>query len=288
MGYLHISNLYKEQDILLFKECWALEKIHGTSAHIFMDGTKVNFHHGGANADAFNALFNPVFIQDKYNELFEPGTKVYLYGEAYGGRVQKMSHVYGPDLRFIVFDVKIGDCWLDVQQAEHLADQFLLDFVHYWKASTVIEDLDQCRDMFSPQAIRNGMGNNHHMEGVVLRPLLEVTKNNGERIIAKHKREEFSETTTPRKVVDPTQLQILTDARAIADEWVTAERLNHVLDKLGVPATIENTGAVIRAMVEDVLREAEGEIEVSKTTQQYLGKKTAQMFKSYLQSQLRD
>jgi hypothetical protein len=30
MGYLHIDNLYKSQDILLFKRCYALEKIHGT------------------------------------------------------------------------------------------------------------------------------------------------------------------------------------------------------------------------------------------------------------------
>lgn len=31
MGYLHIDNLYKPvaQDILLFKKCYALEKIHG-------------------------------------------------------------------------------------------------------------------------------------------------------------------------------------------------------------------------------------------------------------------
>jgi intein/homing endonuclease len=29
MGYQHIENLYKNQTIFLFKECYALEKIHG-------------------------------------------------------------------------------------------------------------------------------------------------------------------------------------------------------------------------------------------------------------------
>lgn len=29
MGYIHIENLYKNRAILLFKECYALEKIHG-------------------------------------------------------------------------------------------------------------------------------------------------------------------------------------------------------------------------------------------------------------------
>ena len=34
MAYLHIDNLYKNQEILMFKECYALEKIHGTSGTI--------------------------------------------------------------------------------------------------------------------------------------------------------------------------------------------------------------------------------------------------------------
>jgi intein/homing endonuclease len=29
MSYLHINNLYKDREILLFKECYAMEKIHG-------------------------------------------------------------------------------------------------------------------------------------------------------------------------------------------------------------------------------------------------------------------
>ena len=29
MGYAHIENLYKCQDILMFRECYATEKIHG-------------------------------------------------------------------------------------------------------------------------------------------------------------------------------------------------------------------------------------------------------------------
>ena len=34
MGYLHIDNLYKNQTVLAFRRCFALEKVHGTSAHI--------------------------------------------------------------------------------------------------------------------------------------------------------------------------------------------------------------------------------------------------------------
>ena len=34
MSYLHIQNLYKDPRILMLREVYALEKIHGTSAHI--------------------------------------------------------------------------------------------------------------------------------------------------------------------------------------------------------------------------------------------------------------
>ena len=34
MGYMHIDNLYKNIEIMAFRECYAMEKIHGTSAHI--------------------------------------------------------------------------------------------------------------------------------------------------------------------------------------------------------------------------------------------------------------
>ena len=44
MGYAHIENLYKNQTILLFRRCWALEKVHGTSAHItYVEGQPLSF-----------------------------------------------------------------------------------------------------------------------------------------------------------------------------------------------------------------------------------------------------
>ena len=50
MGYAHIDNLYKEQTILMFRECYALEKIHGTSAHISWKGKQLWLSSGGIQA----------------------------------------------------------------------------------------------------------------------------------------------------------------------------------------------------------------------------------------------
>lgn len=198
-----------------------------------------------------------------------------------------MSGTYGTELKFIAFDVKVNDSWLDVPNAFDVVSHFGLEFVDYVKIPTTLEAIDAERDKPSVQAVRNGVGEGKQREGVVLRPPFEVTLNNGGRLICKHKQEAFGETATPRKVVDPAQLEVLKDAEKIAEEWVVAERLRHVLDKIPDHMDMSKTGIVIKAMQEDVLREAEGEIEVSKPVLAAISKKTAVMFKQHVASQLR-
>ena len=279
MGYLHIDNLYKAQEILAFKECYALEKIHGTSAHIRFDGEKVSFFSGGEKHINFVALFDEAILTQRLLELI--GKPCFLYGEAYGGKCQGMSKTYGPSLKFIVFDVMIGDMWLSVPQAAEVAIAHGLEFVHFEKLSTDLSTLDAARDAPSTQSVRNGIQEPRIMEGVVLRPVFEATLNNGKRIIAKHKRAEFQERASIPEV-DPTKRQIIDDAEAVAFEWVTPMRLNHVLDKLTGEKDMALTGAVIKAMVEDVVREAEGEIVDHKAVRKAIGARAAKLYKEFV------
>lgn len=184
MGYLHILNLYADQTILKFKECYALEKIHGTSANINYSNGTVNLFSGGEKYEKFAALFNKEALKEKIESLGIE--KIHIHGEAYGGKQQGMSATYGQDLKFIVFDVKIGDSWLDVPDAEKIALSLGLQFVHYEKVDTELETLNAQRDKDSVQAIRNGMGEGKHTEGIVLRPITEMNLKNGSRVIAKH------------------------------------------------------------------------------------------------------
>ncbi|MDE2095661.1 MAG: hypothetical protein KGL39_00260 [Patescibacteria group bacterium] len=168
-----------------------------------------------------------------------------------------------------------------------------MEFVHYVKIPTDLEAINRERDADSVQAVRNGMGPGKIREGIVLRPLIEVRKNNDERIIAKHKRDEFRETQETRSVeVDPVRLQVLQEAEKIADEWVTPMRLDHVLAKIpqeeNRPLTIERTKEVISSMIKDVLREGEGEFVNSPEVGRAIGKRTAQLFKQYLQRSLQE
>jgi len=284
MGYLHIDNLYKNQAILMFKECYALEKIHGTSAHVSWDHKrkKVGFFAGGERHERFVGIFDEANLEKVFSENFLDSDAV-VYGEAYGGKCQGMSATYGMELKFVAFDVMVGPHWLNVPAAESVVQKLGLEFVDYRKISTDLEMIDHERDKWSTQAERNGVGTGKLREGVVLRPLIELTMNNGARLIAKHKRDEFKETKTPR-TVDPEAFKVLTEANAIADEWVTEMRLSHVLDKLPKDIGMESTRLVINAMIEDVYREAKGEIVESKEVSKAISNKAVAMFKKKLQN----
>jgi len=240
---------------------------------------------GGEKASRFEALFDLNVLKAKFEELGHP--EVVVFGEAYGGSQQGMSHRYGKDLKFVAFDVKIGESWLVVPSAEDVTKKLGLEFVHYTRVSTDLEALDAARDAFSVQAKRNGVEGDHHMEGVVLRPLIKVRMNHGDRVIAKHKRDEARETTKPRKVVDPSQFEVLRVADEIAEEWVTPTRMQHVLDKIP-GANIEQTREVIAAMLEDVLREGAGELVDSKEARQAISRKAAVLFKERLKASLHE
>jgi hypothetical protein len=285
MGYMHIDNLYKNQDILMFKECYALEKIHGTSSHISWNNNNLVLFAGGEKHEKFKACFDVEKLKTDLKTSFD-NIKLTIYGEAYGGKCQGMSDTYGKELKFIAFDVRISDMWLSVPDAEKIVKDLNIEFVDYVKLPTDVELLNKERDKPSTQAIRNGCGDDKIREGIVLRPLIEVTKNNGSRIISKHKGDAFLETKTKREV-SPEQMKILSDAKEIAQEWVTPMRLSHVLDKLGNPTEIEKMGIIIKAMQEDVLRESEGEIEKSPLALKYIGNQTAWLFKQKLKGDLK-
>ena len=285
MGYLHIENLYKNQDILMFRECYAMEKIHGSSAHVAWTDGVLSLFGGGVKAASFAGIFDQPALTDAFTALGH--SKVTVYGEVYGGNCQGMKATYGDVLRFVAFDVSVDRGFVSVPDAEDIATKLGLPFVHYVRVSTDLAALDAERDAPSEQAFRNGCANREDpatwkkREGVVLRPLVEMCRpyRDSGRIIAKHKAAEFCERAT-QPAVDAEKQAALAAADAIALEWVTDMRLAHVLDKLGNPKEMAKTGAVIAAMVEDVLREAKDEIVDSAEARKAISTRTVKLYKA--------
>ncbi len=294
MGYQKIENLYKNQDVLLFKECYVLEKIHGTSAHIKWGGNfedpqrNITFFSGGAAYELFFDLFDVEKLVTKFTELAIP--EVTIYGEAYGGGCQGMREFYGDKLKFIAFEVKIGDCWLDVPKAAEFVKAFDLEFVWYTRCPTDLVTLDAYRDTHSRTAHKN-TGIVKAGEGVVIRPIIELTKNNGKRVMAKHKGAEFSETKQVRTVNrSADQLKVLAVVKDICIEWVTENRLSNILSRRHTYnselLSLSHIPVLINLMIEDVIVEGKGELVDSKALRSAICRETALMVKRRVQNEL--
>jgi hypothetical protein len=285
MGYMSINNLYKDQSVLMFKEVFVLEKIHGTSAHISFKDNNLHLFSGGEKHDNFAKLFD---LEDLKKKILENiGQDIVIYGEAYGGKQQGMSDTYGKELKFVCFDVKIHDMWLNVPKAEKVCNDLGLDFVHYLKSSTNLEELDSHRDFHSVQAIKNGIGEGKTREGIIIRPLIELKTNDGSRLIAKHKNDKFCETKENRKIVDPNKLQVLAEAEEVCNQWITLNRLKNILSHHPDDfQDIKNTGIFIKLMIDDIRKESDGEIVWSKDVEKQLHTRSALIFKDYLKNKL--
>jgi hypothetical protein len=238
-------------------------------------------------------LFDAGKLAEQFGARFTATDTVVVHGEAHGGKQQGMSKTYGPTLRFVAFDVKVGDVWLSVPQAEELVDHLGLQFVSYIETSTDLAALDAARDLPSMQAVRNGIPEPCIREGIVLRPPFEVRLNNGRRVIAKYKREEFAERGRPKVDLDPTKREMLAGAEAIALEWVTPTRLEHVIDTIlssreDKQIDMRDTPMILAAMLEDVMREATGEITDSGPARKEIGRRTVQLFKQRFQATLKE
>jgi hypothetical protein len=291
---MHIENLYRPNamKVLAFKRVYAMEKIHGTSSHITWNGNdNIKFFSGGCKHDSFVKLFNKEELIGQFKGIVG-SSQVTIFGEAYGGKVQGMSRVYGDKLGFIAFEVYIDNMWLSVPQAYDLVNKMGLSFVDFVEVPAIIEELDKQRDRLSSLALLNLMGD-HPREGIVIRPPFEVVTSNHERIIAKHKTIAYgSERTQQPQVGDA--LVIATNANKIANDWVTPTRLEHVLDSLkasdplGTYDDLNYTPKVIFAMQEDIRREGSNEIEFTKPVFRAIGNKTVALFKAYIDKKWHD
>ena len=110
------------------------EKVDGTNIRVIFDGDEgIRF---GGKTD--NAQI-PVPLMNRLNEKFLPlvgrfgevfgDTEVCLYGEGYGAKIQKGGGNYGASQDFVLFDVKIGDWWLERVNVEDIATKFGIDVV---------------------------------------------------------------------------------------------------------------------------------------------------------------
>ena len=280
MGFIHIPNLYKDKTILeLFKQCYWSEKIEGSTASISWDymNKTTKLDSGPTTGTVFLRTL-PEDIGERIAKMF-PASNVELIGEIYGTKnyLPKKSAKYGVELGWVMFKAIVNDCWTSMDDSYDIATKLGLEFVPFGIVEAEIGILDKLRDEPSLFAQIKGL-EGVQREGIVIEPIIPLRMNTGDIVIAKHKGKEESETATVREVSND-KLKVLADAQAIADEWVTPNRLEHVMSKVPNSHINGSRHLVIQAMADDVYREGTGEIVESREATSAIMKKTAELLR---------
>jgi len=165
------------------------EKVDGTNIRVHWDGHKVMFGGRTDNAqlpiDLIYAL-NDLFLGIQNEELFEQkfgATEVTFYGEGYGEGIQKGGGLYRKGKGFILFDVVVGDVWLERENIEDIAKSFNVPVAPIVLTGTIQEAVDYVKA--KPKCVIAEQ--EKEAEGLVGRPLVELTDRRGNRVIVKIK-----------------------------------------------------------------------------------------------------
>lgn len=165
------------------------EKIDGTNIRVMWDGVDVRFGGKTDNASIPVKLYDALNLQFADTDLFRQKfdiTPVCLYGEGYGAKIQKGGGNYRSDNGFVLFDVRIGEWWLQREDVEDIASHFLLDVAPIIGYGTLDDMVTMART-----GIQSTWGD-FQAEGIVARPSVELRTRNGQRIITKIKCKDFS------------------------------------------------------------------------------------------------
>ncbi len=109
-----------------------------------------------------------------------------LYGEGYGAKIQKGGGNYSLIQEFVLFDVKVGDWWLERSNVDEIAESLDIDIVPIIGSGTLRDMVDICQN----GGFASTWGN-FQAEGIVARPKVELFNRSNSRIITKLKCKDF-------------------------------------------------------------------------------------------------
>lgn len=118
----------------LIKHWQVEEKIDGTNIRIVYDPhaeQKITILGRQKDSKVPKLLYEFLkyhFTIERLSSAFNADTTYTLYGEGYGNNIQSAGPKYSKNVRFMLFDVRLGDIWLSRQEVKEKADQLELPF----------------------------------------------------------------------------------------------------------------------------------------------------------------
>jgi Rnl2 family RNA ligase len=264
------------------------EKVHGSNVCFVTDGSAVSFGKRTGFVEVDEKFYDYEELLERYapkvTSLFStvkeaiPDLKTLMaFGEMFGGKyphpdvknspktilIQKGVY-YCPDHEFYAFDLYVATHetgrYLTVDDANAFFEQGRFFYAKTLYRGALNECLKYPND--SPSLISEWLGlppiEDNICEGVVIRPVATTYLCNGARVLLKSKNARFAEKKsvkkrTPKLFVEPSYSEALNDLLAIAEDYVTENRLHNVVSQIGHISVPRDTGKLIGLFSKDIL-----------------------------------
>ena len=186
----------------LYNNEWlAFEKVDGTNMSYYWDGHTLEIHGKSEDAQIPRPLLEKMqnilpieVLKEKFPPKFdENGNEIpflmIIYGEGYGKGIQKCGGKYiANDVDFTVFDIKIGNWWLEWDAVVDICHNLNLKHVEPFGVMTLGEAEKLVIGGFNSPIAEN---KELMAEGLVLRPLVQTFTRKGERVMVKIKTKDY-------------------------------------------------------------------------------------------------
>ncbi|MDR0738089.1 MAG: RNA ligase, Rnl2 family [Prevotellaceae bacterium] len=266
------------------------EKVHGANCSFVTDGQTVQFAKRTGLIEPGESFYNYEELLERYRErivrLFQRIKAKYtdtesmlVYGEMFGGKyphpdVKNFSTVlniqkgvyYCPVHEFYGFDIYItgpdSRRYFSVDETNAFFEEGGILYAKTLFQGTLDECLAYPNDF--PSHIAEWLGlppiEGNICEGVVIRPVEPAFLSNGSRVLLKSKNSKFAEKKAVKKrqpalFVAPTYSEALNNQLALTEAYVTENRLNNVISKIGHVSIPKEMGKLIGLFSKDVLED---------------------------------
>jgi Rnl2 family RNA ligase len=264
------------------------EKVHGSNICFVTDGKTVGFGKRTGFVEEGEKFYDYEELLERYRQkvidLFTvvkgdiPDIKtITVFGEMFGGKyphpevknnpttvVIQKGVFYCPFHEFYAFDlyVKTKDTgrYLPVDKMNAIFERGGFFYAKTLFCGTLDECLKYPNDFQS--VISEWLGlppiEDNICEGIVIRPTEPTYLSNGARVLLKNKNARFAEKKAikkrqPKLFVEPSYSAMLNELLPVVEEYVTENRLNNVVSKIGQIFVPKDTGKLIGLFSKDVL-----------------------------------
>lgn len=234
------------------------EKIHGANFSFWCDGTEVKVASRSQFVDG--TFYNCQAVINRYSEgvlqtfhtFYKQGDVLVIYGELFGGNIQKEVQYGEKDFRG--FDVSVNGTPLDKVKAFSIIRWAGIQTVPFLKVGSFKECLEM-NNTFQSTLTPEGYEGENISEGLVIEPVEPAWFANGSRVYFKNKTESFSE-----KNRQPKEKQVFELSEQESDllnellAYNTEQRVSNVISKIG-QVTNKDFGRILGLTVQDILED---------------------------------